>query len=214
MDAAQKAAIRQGTAGSPTPGTVYDCFANLWDPKAPECAGGIDYAKGSTPHAQCPYFNLCGKERAVEFAEEQLAQQRQPIPLPISSLTRPPTGGPVLPAISVAPHYAGASPQPQPMPQYSALAALAARASSQPAAQPQPMQQVPYGHAQVTPVTYIAQDHTMPQYLSEPEPLAPDEAVWEALGWELLRGGIKGLLHTGAHFVDRVPFGRRGGRKT
>lgn len=203
MDAAQKAAIREGSAGSLTPGTAYSCFAVQWDPKAPECAGGIDYAKGSTRHERCPYFDICGREKAAELAA-------RPQPIPISSLTRPPMGGPVLPAIRVAPSspVAPASPTQGP---YANLAALATRAmgGAPLAQQPQPVQQVIVPPAQATHVQYIAQDNRMPHYLTEPEPIFEDESVWPALGWELVRGGIKGLLHTGASFVDRYAFRRR-----
>lgn len=212
MDAALKTAIREGSQGSPTPGIAYSCFAKDWDPRAPECAGGIDYAKSPSPrHEKCPYFDHvnynCGKEKAADLAA-------RPQPIPISSLTRPPVGGPTLPAIRVAPSspVAPASPE-RPYANLAALATRAVNGAAMTQPQPQPAPVVPQQQvlvpAQAPHVQYIAQDNRMPQYLTEPEPIFEDESVWPALGFELLRGGIKGLLHTGASFVDRYAFRRR-----
>jgi hypothetical protein len=197
MDAAQKAAIRQGLVD----GKKYECFGVSWDATAVECAGGVDYTKGTTPHRRCGYFDVCGQERAADLAARRI--------IPASSLTRPPAAvmaGPTLAPVRVAPN------SPAPMQQYQNLNALAQRAAStmmvpQQQPTPQPMQHVP--PMQATHIQYVAQDFRMPQYLTEPEPHQEGESIVVPLLLELGRGALKGLFHTGASFVDRYAFRRR-----
>lgn len=184
---------------------VHPCYGKHWDPKEPVCAGGIDHAKpGDFHHSRCPSFDQCRDLTAARRLGNTAML------LPPSSLTRPPvqagamakptTVAPPPVPLAVAPTSPGGG-----------LAALANRLAPQ-TTQPAPF--YPQAQPPAQPVQPVPPVYQMPGFLGTPEPIQPGEHwVWPMLR-EIGRGSLKGAMHTGASFVDRVPWGKVfGGKK-
>lgn len=203
---------------------VPRCFADpkLYDPKTPECAGGMDpnYVgpEGHHIRKQCSVFMACGAR--VQAAK--MGQQSQVIP--VQNLMRPT-------AIAQPPR-----PGPQPVvPQpnagmtvsqmLSTAAQTFAQANNRPVAQvvqPQaaqpaqvhPVYQVPQGYQyqppSPAPYLYAAPtyqiNHMAPPFLSTPEYRTAGDSFWTVLAREVFRSAFKGMLMSGAHYFDANPI--------
>lgn len=178
------------------PESPPECFGQptLWDPKSPECAGGLDMMytgkNGTHIRERCRFFESCGaKVRAAQ---------------PVNAFARPGIQSFQFPA-------------PQPPPQIRPLASAAANRQVQPMSQPMsmayqpPVYQPPPQAQQVPPGTYHpAQtyqfNHGIPNYISVAEPRAQGESIWMVLFRELLRALLKSAGHTISYFADRTPI--------
>ncbi len=180
------------------------CFgSSLWDPKAKECAGGMDPAftdeAGTHVRRPCMFFDACGTKLQASRMEPARAL------LDSKSLVRRTDGIPTLGpakeqsqtaafverfahslAQSAIPTYMQQSNQktihlpPQQVPQY----------------------QPPVGYQAMMPVNY-----QMPGYLTVPEVRHSDESFWQLLGRTILRSMGKSIGHSIAHLFDTVPLG-------
>ena len=163
---------------TPTP----DCFGQLWEARAPECAGGVDLMytnkqTGSHVRERCRFFDACGAK--VQATKKAAMQATIP-----QSWTFP-------------------------KPQTSAEASRAqVPQMSQQMVPQQHQQQMPVMHGTWYPAPTYQFNHGIPNYLSMPEPRAPGESVWFSLMREILRGLIKSFGHTVAYFVDTTPVKR------
>lgn len=181
------------------------CFGDkaLWDPKAPECAGGEDPAyqaeDGSRKRQKCLFFEACGQK--VQASRMEPARSL----LDPKSLVKNniPTLGPsrlqhnpISQAIekfsqSISQYQVAVPPQQQ-------------QQRSVPWATPQQQQQVPqmtYGYQQMMPVNY-----QMPSYLSVPEERHAGEGFLQFLMRTVVRSMGKSIGHSIAHLFDTVPL--------
>lgn len=187
------------------------CFGDpkLWDPKASECAGGMDPAftneHGSHVREKCVFFESCGTR--VQASRMEPARSL----LDPKSLLKntPPLLGPARPPQ-----------QSQPSQTSQFVERFMTSIASQPIQQVQqnymnqppraihlPPQQVPQGvpiagYQAMMPVNY-----QMPGYLSVPEQRHPAESFWTFLGRTIFRSMGKSLGHSIAHLFDTVPLG-------
>lgn len=184
------------------------CYGGpLWDPKAKECAGGIDPAftseDGGHQRARCMFFESCGTKlqaTRMESARNLIDSRnlvRKDVPLlgparPLQQEHAPSIAGYVERFAQSLAQQQGQYAQTQARPIHLPL--------------PQQMQQVPqqYGYQQMMPVNY-----QMPAYLTTPEERAEGESFWAVLGRVLLRSIGKSIGHSIANMFDTVPLGGR-----
>lgn len=179
----------------PTP--PPDCFGSQhWDPKHPECAGGLDMMytskTGSHVRERCHFFDSCGAR--VQAAK---AMQQRMVPQPTKSFTFPaPAQAPQLkPLVSAAASREQVPQMSQPMMPHQPYA--------QPMTVPAQMMQGPWHPAP----TYQF-NHGIPHYLTVAEPRLPGESIWVILVREIVRGLFKSAGHTVSYFFDTNPMGR------
>lgn len=166
------------------------CFAKMWSASDAECAGGLDVnytnpKTGSRIRDRCNFFESCG-------AKSQAAL------LPARQLIRPYTPPTAFDILSSSDRLAKQIDPPRPQPQPIVPA---------PVTHPVPPRQetmaygMPVGYAAMVPMP-----SQMPGYLSVPEYHDPRESIWSTLSRELLRGALKSIGHSLAHFIDTTPL--------
>lgn len=172
--------------------TPPQCFGSKWDPKASECAGGLDAmytnpSDGTHRRDKCSWYSQCAARTCMGTSGAQVAPAQmmagQP-PVPPGQLVRHPQQ-PMQPARMMMP-------------------------GQQPMAMQQPIWMVPpeqayYGVQQV-PMNHQQPGMQVAGYLSVPEPIQIGVPWYRRLGIEMVRSAFKGLFHTGANFFDHVPF--------
>ena len=161
-----------------------ECFGEIWDPKATECAGGYDpgyvASNGSKVRPVCDFFQSCKIRTTLKQSSDALARQAL---IPPGQLIRPPAVpyGPVVPNRQYA-------------------------STQQPPAQQPPQWAMQHPQFQMQPVQMVPMAHAMPQYLAAPEVWHQGESYWHPLVRSVGRGLGKALGHTIAHFFDSTPF--------
>lgn len=188
------------------------CFGGpLWDPKAKECAGGMDPAftneNGTHIRDRCMFFDACGSRRQASMMESARGL------LDPKSLIKPsvPTLGPTRPSAPVQ-H------QPTQTAQFvERFMTSVANQQVQPSVQsymnqpPRAIHLPPQASPQAVPVAgYQAMmpvNYQMPGYLSVPEVRHPAESFWTFLGRTIFRAMGKSFGHSIAHLFDTVPLG-------
>lgn len=189
------------------------CFGgSLWDPKAKECAGGMDPAytdeNGSHIRQKCLFFEACGAKLQASRMEPARGLLD---PKSLVKATGVPTLGPSRqveqPTQFVQQFMSSLSQRQVPVqaiqPYVPQQMSMQGKPIHLPPAQvPQAYGQIPVGYQQMMPVNY-----QMPGYLSVPEVRQPEQSFWSFLSKTVLRSMGKSLGHSIAHLFDTVPLG-------
>lgn len=208
--------------------TEPECFGRLWEPSAPECAGGYDRAfvgqNGTKVRLKCEWFEPCRQRLAWEkgnqspplIAPQSLLRAQQqaqgapfqpPTPFQPQSYIQPPGPNPFLPQ-----QHAPVPGKPPTMvrPPFPTIPQVPSLPQFQPYPQQHyPPQQAHYAAPQhqiaAPPIQMVPTSYAVPRFLSTPEKRENGE-FWGPIARESIRGAGKGLFATLASFFDHVAF--------